>query len=298
MASSPASLHFGEAEVRRIVDIGMEAFAVSDIFPAATDDFVRTQHAAGVQGLRLGDAPQVELSFYGNVVRLGGKVLLIDTCCGHEKNRPARPGWHMRKTGPFLENLAAAGLTPADVDYVMCTHLHADHVGWNTRMENGAWAPTFPNAEYVFGEDEYRFWSAEYEAGDPENVLYGAYKDSILPVIASGQAKLATPGHSPCAGVHLEAARGHTPGNSAIHVESAGASMTFLGDVLHHKMQVADPDLNTRFCWSAEEARATRRRALEEAARSGAFVAGGHFMGEAYGKIARDGAVYRFEGVA
>lgn len=293
METAPRMMRLGEAAIAQIVDIESERFAVSDIFPDAETAFVQRLIAQGVMGLHAGTPPQLELSFYGNLVRIGGKTLLIDTCCGHDKTRHARPGWHMRQDGPFLDNLARAGVAPEDIDFVMCTHMHADHVGWNTKLENGAWTPTFPNAQYIFSDVEYRHWQDQATKQEPKSLLYGAYLDSVLPVIKSGQALLVEPNHSPCTGVHMEAAYGHTPGNSAIHIESAGHQLMILGDVLHHRMQLADPQLNTRFCYDPLAARDTRVRLLQRAEMEKAVVSGGHFVGGFYGYLERDGLEYQ-----
>ncbi|WP_051242817.1 MBL fold metallo-hydrolase [Stappia stellulata] len=294
MQPTPKTLKLGQAEVTQIVDIVSETFAVGDIFPDADARLVERLMSQGVPGFAKGASPMVDLSFYGTLVRIGGQTLLIDTCCGHDKKRPARPGWHMRQEGPFLGNLASAGVTPSEVDFVMCTHLHADHVGWNTKLENGEWVPTFPNAQYIFSEIEYRHWQNEALRAEPGALLYGAYEDSVLPIINSGQALLSDPGASPCSGVHIEAAFGHTPGNMSIHVESDGQQLMLLGDVLHHRMQLADPHLNTRFCCDPQMARDTRQRLLHRVVADKALIGGGHFTGQAYGKLEPDDAGYAF----
>ncbi|WP_164706409.1 MBL fold metallo-hydrolase [Methylobacterium sp. XJLW] len=139
-----------------------------------------------------------------------GKRILIDGCVGNGKVRDARPDWCNLSTA-FLDRLAEAGATPDDIDYVLCTHLHADHVGWNTRLIDGRWVPTFPNATYVFGRTEHAFWQAEHEKGARGPHLQ-AYRDSVLPILEAGRALVVDEDHVLEGVLHLAPAPGHTPG--------------------------------------------------------------------------------------
>ncbi|KAB7623337.1 MBL fold metallo-hydrolase [Alkalilimnicola sp. S0819] len=289
-----APLSLGAAQLRQLVDIPCERFGLHDIFPdAAPEDLAAVARRIGERHVDL-EQGALCLSFYSTVARIAGKTVVIDTCCGNDKERPARPGWH-RRQGDYLEQLAAQGVRPEDVDLVMCTHLHADHVGWNTRLENGRWVPTFPNARYVFAKREYDYWLDEHRAAGPEgNILYGSFRDSVLPVIDSGQAELVADGHSPLAGVHLEIAPGHTPGAALIHLESEGARAVVCGDLLHHPLQLLRPEVSTRFCVDPEGARRTRQRVLAELAGTETWVVPGHFLPPSIGRIERDGDAYAF----
>ena len=138
------------------------------------------------------------MSVHSYVVRTPKHTILIDTCVGNDKNRPSTEPWHQLQT-PWLENLRAMGVAPEEVDYVMCTHLHVDHVGWNTRLVDGRWVPTFPNAKYLFHKDEYAHWLAAEEAaqgGQGSGSSDGCFIDSVLPVMEAGQAVLVDNGHS------------------------------------------------------------------------------------------------------
>ncbi len=164
-------------------------------------------------------------------------------------------------------NLRAAGIAPEQVDFVMCTHMHADHVGWNTRLVDGRWVPTFPRARYLFARTEYehrrRNWEAAAGAG------YGAFDDSILPVVESGQAVIVDDGHELDGCLKLEPAPGHTPGNVVIHLQSRGERGVFAGDVLHHPIQVAHPEWSAVFCEDRVQSAPTRQQLRRHACRHG-----------------------------
>ncbi len=121
-------------------------------------------------------------SVHSWVLRTKHNTILIDSCAGNDKHRPSLPRFHQLKL-PFLERLATAGVTPESVDFVLCTHLHADHCGWNTRLLDGRWVPTFPNAKYVFSKAEQDHWAGP--AGR-QGFNAGVYADSVLPVVESG----------------------------------------------------------------------------------------------------------------
>jgi len=179
-------------------------------------------------------------------VKTGRHTILIDSCLGNDKERPTRPQFHRLRT-PYIADLARAGIRVEDVDYVMCTHLHWDHVGWNTRLDNGRWVPTFPNARYVMARREFAHWEAVHQRGE-ETPHRTAFEDSVLPVVRTGQSVLVDDDYALEDGLWFEGAPGHTPGNVVIHARSAGATAVFMGDVIHHPLQllkagVVDPRL-------------------------------------------------------
>jgi glyoxylase-like metal-dependent hydrolase (beta-lactamase superfamily II) len=226
-------------------------------------------------------------------VRTGRYTILVDSCIGNDKDRPTRPKWH-RRQGDFLTQLAAAGVTPDDVDFVMCTHLHADHVGWNTRLVNGAWVPTFPKAQYLIAEPEYAHWKRQHDSNPPEPVLHGSFADSVLPVVQAGQAVMVRMDHEVEAGLHLEPAVGHTPGNVVIHVQNEGRHAVLLGDVLHHPVQLAYPEWSTRFCEDPAQSAKTRRGLIECYADTQTRLVTAHFAAPTFGRAVRDGASFGF----
>lgn len=211
------------------------------------------------------------------LIRTGTHTILLDSCAGNHKERPWLPRFH-RLNVPFLERLQAAGVTPADIDIVLCTHLHADHVGWNTRLENGRWVPTFPNARYLFSRTEHAHWNPEVDDRRAKNPGRAAmFDDSVLPVILSGQADMLEGTHAIDERMLVEPAPGHTPGHVILKLRDGGRAGVFCGDVLHHPVQVHEPDWNTRFCEMPAQAAASRRRVLEHCVEYGALLFPTHF---------------------
>lgn len=283
----------GGIGIDRIPDLEDSPYGPDMIYPDATEERIR-ELAALLGERHISPDLELYLSFHSFLVRTTKHTILIDLCCGNDKERTARPMWHQRN-GPFLDNLAAAGVQPEDVDFVMCTHLHVDHIGWNTRLVNGEWVPTFPNARYLFSEIEYKFWIAEQEkSNDP--ILYGSHLDSVLPVMASGQADLVQGDHEVEAAVHLEAYPGHTPGNAVVHVQGETGHAVVCGDVMHHPFQLFHPEWSTNFCADAVESRKSRTALLDRFADSGSLILPAHFQSPAYGPIERDGKIFRLAG--
>ena len=215
-------------------------------------------------------------SMHSWVLRSGGKVILVDACCGNFKERPFMPRFHQLNT-LYLSNLEAAGVKPEEVDIVLCTHLHSDHVGWNTRLENGAWVPTFPNARYLFSDLEDARWNPRRMEGMDSNRA-AVYEDSVLPVVRSGQAQLLEDRINVLDSLlSIEPSPGHTPGHVILKLEDDEARALFCGDVLHHAVQVYQPDWNSAFCESPEQAATTRKAVLAWCADHAALLFPTHF---------------------
>jgi glyoxylase-like metal-dependent hydrolase (beta-lactamase superfamily II) len=287
------SCSLGDTSIHRIVDLESVRFPAQMIYPNVRPEDMEALTARF--GAHHFDEASLDLllSFHAFLVRTKKHTILVDLCCGNDKDRPTRPAWHMRN-GPFLDNLARAGVSPADIDFVMCTHLHADHVGWNTQLVDGAWVPTFPNAQYLFAEKEFKHWQREHEKNPVEPVLYGAYVDSVLPVMGSGQALLVQSNHEVGSGIHMEAAYGHTPGNVIIHVEQNAKHAILCGDAIHHPAQLAHPEWSTHFCSDADQSRVTRMALLEDYANTETVILPAHFQAPDYVSIVRDGKAYNF----
>ncbi|WP_372665942.1 MBL fold metallo-hydrolase [Amycolatopsis kentuckyensis] len=223
------------------------------------------------------------------VLRSGGRTILVDTGVGNHKERPYSPVWSHLDTG-FLGALAAAGVQPEDVDLVVNTHLHVDHVGWNTRLDGRAWVPTFPNATYLMPRRDFDFWNPANEhrprlGRGNQNV----FEDSVAPVHEAGLTQLWDGSHRIDADLRLELAPGHTPGSSVLHLESGGDRALFVGDLVHTALQIAEPETNSCFCEDPAAARATRRDLLGQAAETGALVFPAHFGGHGAAQVKRDG---------
>lgn len=230
----------------------------------------------------------MRISVHSFILRVDGRTILIDTCCGNDKKRSLPPV--NMQSWPYLENLARAGLQPEDIDLVMCTHLHFDHVGWNTRLKDGRWVPTFPNARYLFGRRDLEFFSKQRH----EELHREAFEDSVAPILDAGLADLVdtdTRVHREIGdGIWLEDVSGHSPGNLCVLAECGGARAVFSGDCFHHPVQIVRPDAAFFADENPEQAVASRMRLLEHYADTDAIFFAGHFGGEAAGRVERAGA--------
>jgi glyoxylase-like metal-dependent hydrolase (beta-lactamase superfamily II) len=284
---SRAGCDIGEIKIDRVVDMERLTYPYERLLP--NSDPKELRNLSAVMGSRLINPISLDLSlsFHSFLIRTHKLNILVDACCGNGKNRPNRLDWH-RRDGPFLNNLAARGLVPEDIDIVMCTHLHADHVGWNTKMENGQWVPTFPKAEYLFSELEYKFWCDEQsKSSDP--ILQGSHLDSVLPIFDSGQAVLVDSNHHIGTGLNCEPAPGHTPGSVVLHVEDEGKEAFVCGDVMHHPAQVRHPDWSSSFCEDPGMSARYRRDLLGRVAGTGTLILPAHFLSPYYGPVEKNG---------
>ncbi|QFZ17806.1 MBL fold metallo-hydrolase [Saccharothrix syringae] len=232
------------------------------------------------------------------LLRSEGRTILVDTGVGKHKERPYAPVWSRLDTG-FLDTLEAAGVRPEEVDVVVNTHLHLDHVGWNTRLDGRTWVPTFPNATYLVPRRDFDFWDPA--GGHPSRLGRGnqnVFEDSVAPVHEAGLTLLWDDSHRIDANLRLELAPGHTPGSSVLRLESGGDRALFVGDLVHTALQVVEPDTNSCFCEDPAAARATRRRLLGEAADRTALVFPAHFGGHGAVQVKRAGTGFAIEGWA
>jgi glyoxylase-like metal-dependent hydrolase (beta-lactamase superfamily II) len=227
-------------------------------------------------------------SIHSFVVEAPGLRLLVDTCVGNDKDRGGRQPFHMMHT-PFLEDLTAAGFPPESIDVVLCTHLHVDHVGWNTRLDGGRWVPTFPRARYLFGRREWQHWSAERDE-DTARIM----ADSVKPVLDAGLVELVEMDHRLSSEIWLEPTPGHTPGHVSVRLESDGVAAVITGDLMHHPIQVAEPGWGSHFDSDLDEARKTRRAFCERYGGTPALVLGTHFHHPTAGRIVRHRDAWRF----
>lgn len=208
-----------------------------------------------------------------------GRTILIDTGVGNFKDRPGFPLFH-QFDGPYLERLAACGIKPEDVDLVVCTHLHVDHVGWNTRLINGEWVPSFPNARYLISEPDLKYWGPNYTLTRPgELVNTGMFEDSVQPLLNERLVDTWDDTYRIDENLTLDLAPGHTPGNATITLRSGSDRAVFVGDMIHSPWQVAHSHVNSCFCEDPKPAIASRQRVLGWAADNNALVLPGHFAG-------------------
>lgn len=276
----------GDVTVTRIVELEVTG-GTRFILPDATKEVVRAidwlhPHFIDADG-------RLVMSIHALIVESRGRRIMVDTCLGNDKER-AIPGWNMR-SGPFLEDIAAAGHPRESIDAVLCTHLHVDHVGWNTMKLDGRWVPTFPNARYLMGRTEYEHWSAQ----DPAEQRDDVFDDSVKPVFDAGLVDLVESDHRITDEVFLEPTPGHTPGHVSVRIASQGAEALITGDMMHHPCQMARPDWRSTADTDGDAACATRLRVLNRYADGPVLVIGTHFATPTAGHIKRDGKAFRFE---
>ena len=282
----------GDISVTRVVE-SEGAFAPVDfLLPGFTNELLQANR--WLQPSFVDDANRVMMSFHSYVLRTPRHTILVDSCVGNGKERPLRPQWH-RQEFDFLDRLARAGVKPEEIDFVFCTHLHADHIGWNTRLRDGIWVPTFPRARYLFARREYEHWERMHRealAKGEDVPNHGSFSDSVLPVMEAGQADLVESDHQIEDGVHLEAAYGHTPGACMLHARSRDQHGVFAGDVMHTPVQLADPGLSSRFCSDPLQSARSRLTLCERYADTASILFTGHFPSPSAARLVRAGAAF------
>ena len=217
-----------------------------------------------------------------------GRRIIVDTCLGNDKENRRIPTWNKLQTS-FLVDLAAAGYTRETIDTVVCTHLHVDHVGWNTMLVDGHWVPTFPNARYLMGRVEHAYWTSQFEREDMTAVA----ADSVTPVWEAGLVDLVETDHRICDEISLVPTLGHTPGHVSVRIVSQGETALITGDFMHHPCQIARPEWSSTADSDPAEARRTREAMLTGLTGTPTLVIGTHFAGRTAGRIVRDGDAFR-----
>jgi glyoxylase-like metal-dependent hydrolase (beta-lactamase superfamily II) len=274
----------GDVTVTKVVELEATG-GTRFILPAATREVVRP-----IRWLQpdFADADgRLRMSVHALVVETRDRRIVVDTCIGNHKERSI-PGWS-GLDGPFLRDLAAAGCPPDAVDTVVCTHLHVDHVGWNTTLVDGRWVPTFPRARYLVGRTEFAHWQAYRDPDDHR----AAFADSVRPVWDAGLVDLVEPDHRLCEEIRLVPTPGHTPGHASVQIASRGEEALVSGDFLHHPIQMARLDWSSAADDDPARAMVTRREMLGRLADSGALLIGTHFAGPTAGRVVRDGDGFR-----
>ena len=275
----------GEVTVTKIVELettGGSRF----ILPQATREAVLPiswliPHFADENG-------RLKMSIHALMVEAPGRRIIVDTCLGNDKKDRRILTWNDRQ-GRFLEDLAAAGFPRETIDTVLCTHLHVDHVGWNTMLVDGQWVPTFPKARYLFGRVEYEHWSSQTERAD----MLPVFADSIRPVFELGLADLVEWDHQICPEIRLVPSTGHTPGHASLLISSNGKRAMITGDFAHHPCQMAHPEWSSTADFDPVAAEATRRRMFAELAGEPVLVIGTHFAGPTAGHVVGDGRAFK-----
>jgi len=276
--------NIGDFKVTRVIEMEV-AGGTKFILPDATKEAAleldwMIPHFATDEG-------RLIMSIHALVIETPSQRIVVDTCIGNDKERNI-PGWNNLQTS-FLEDLTAAGYPPDTIDTVLCTHLHVDHVGWNTMLVDGEWVPTFPNARYLFAEPEFTYWTT---SGDEDH--YGdIIGDSVQPVVDAGLVDLVDWEHEVCPGVQLEPTPGHTPGHVSIHLTSNGDEALITGDCIHHPCQMSRTDWCSSADFDQPAGQATRDRLLSKYVDTDVLFIGTHFATPTAGHVkALDGGGY------
>ena len=268
--------HIGDARITRIVELEI-AGGSRFILPDATRDACRpidwmVPHFANERG-------DLIMSVHALVIESQGRRIIVDTCIGNDKQGRAIPTWNGMQTS-FLVDLESAGFAPESIDTVLCTHLHVDHVGWNTMLVDDVWVPTFPRADYLIAREEWDYWRQEDDAHS-EAIL----SDSVWPIFDSGLARLVEMDHRLTSEVWLEPTPGHTPGHVSVHIGSRGENAAITGDCMHHPCQMTHPEWCSPADFDRDAARATRESLLAHWQERGTLVIGTHFATPTAGRV-------------
>jgi glyoxylase-like metal-dependent hydrolase (beta-lactamase superfamily II) len=275
----------GEVTVTKIVELEVTGGS-RFILPQATPEVILP-----IEWLRPDFADErgrLKMSIHALVVETPSRRIVVDTCLGNDKENRRIPTWNKLQTS-FLADLAAAGYPRETIDTVVCTHLHVDHVGWNTMLAGGRWVPTFPQARYLMGRVEYAHWTTQHERED----MAAVFADSVAPVWDAGLVDLVETDHRLCNEISLVPTPGHTPGHVSVRIASRSETALITGDFMHHPCQIAGPDWSSTADSDALQARQTRERMLTSMAGTPTLAIGTHFAGRTAGRIVRDGDAFR-----
>jgi glyoxylase-like metal-dependent hydrolase (beta-lactamase superfamily II) len=284
------TLEAGDLTIHRIIEQETTFLPAQELFPDLTGEVLAENRAALKAAKALDDSDTLILCFQSYIVKTPHHTILVDSCIGNDKPRPTRPKWNMKTDDTYMRGLKEAGISVEDIDYVMCTHLHVDHVGWNTRLENGKWVPTFPKARYVFAKGEYEYWAGQHEKAEVP-----PFGDSVLPVVAANKAEIV--GHDFAIGDHVKIlpTPGHTPGHVAFTFGRTREDAVFCGDLMHSPLQLRYPELSPKFDVDPAQAAKTRRSFLERYCETDTLCCTAHFPSPSAGKIRRKGNAFSCE---
>ena len=278
-------MHWSVGKVRITKMVELETVGSTRfILPLATNDEIRKlpwliPHFATDEG-------RLKMSIHSLVVETPTRRIVVDTGLGNDKQGRNVPTWNNRDT-PFLETMTAAGFAPDSIDTVLCTHLHVDHVGWNTKLVGGKWVPTFPKARYVFGKAEYEYWRDH--STEPDKVA--VFNDSVKPIVEADRADLIPGDHRLCEEISMIPTPGHSPGHISVLIESDGERGLLTGDVAHHPCQMAHLGWSSTADSDQRQSAATRLELFSRFADTPTLVIGGHY---AAGHIRRDREAFKF----
>jgi glyoxylase-like metal-dependent hydrolase (beta-lactamase superfamily II) len=287
-----ASFAVADLAIHRLIEQETTFLPAQEMLPGLTPDLLAENRRWLRKTGALDESDVLILCLQSYIVRTPHHVILVDSCIGNDKPRPLRPKWNMKTDSTYMSALAASGFSVDDIDYVMCTHLHVDHVGWNTRLDNGRWIPTFPNARYVFGKAEFDYWTEQHAKTE-----VAPFGDSVLPVVEANKAEIVE--HDFQIGDHARIlpTPGHTPGHVAFAFGRGRDSAVVSGDLMHSPLQARYPELSAKFDVDQKLAAATRRGFLERYCDTDTLCCTAHFPSPSSGHIRRWGDGFSCEAV-
>jgi glyoxylase-like metal-dependent hydrolase (beta-lactamase superfamily II) len=274
----------GDMKIHRVLEMQQPLFPARTFFPALSAELLDENRSWLQPTFIEPGTDKLILAIQSYVVETKHHKILVDSCVGNHKPRPGRPFWDQMKADTWERNLAATGIGIADIDFVMCTHLHVDHVGWNTRLVNGRWVPTFPNARYLFSERELAYWT-ERESKDATTCPW--ITDSVLPIVAALRADTVTSAHVLSDHVRCIPTPGHTIDHFSVHVGPTGADAVITGDMIHSPIQARYPELGMMSDYSSEQAGQSRRELFGRFAETSTLMCTAHFPQPSVGRIER-----------
>lgn len=279
----------GQLAVTRIVELEEPFLTPEKMFAEATEDAIAADRSWLEPHALCPHTGKLILPIQSYLIRSEHHLALVDTCLGNHKSLAGFKRWAGRDDPTYLGRLADAGVHPNEIDFVFCTHLHLDHCGWHTELRDGRWVPTFPNARYIFAQEEFAYAEREYrQKQDP------VFLENVLPVMEAGRGVLVDTDYALDDTFWLESTPGHTPGHCAVRLASAGTTGVVTGDLIHSPLQCAHPDWNFRFDDQPELARTTRRAFLERYADSGTLILATHFPSPSVGWFEAQADAFRY----
>jgi glyoxylase-like metal-dependent hydrolase (beta-lactamase superfamily II) len=281
----------GDITIHRIVEQEGGFFDPLTFFPSMTKELLEENKGWMTDGGYLDKDGNVVLCIQAYLVQTKHHNILVDSCVGNDKPRASRPFWDKLKLDTFEKNLAATGVRMDQIDYVMCTHLHVDHVGWNTRLENGRWVPTFDKAKYVFSDRELDYWTDQAKK-DPE--ANSPIVDSVLPIVEAKREQVVKSDFELNDIVKLIPTPGHTIDHYSVQVGKPGADAVITGDMIHSPIQAKYPDLGMRADYNSPQAGESRRKLFSCICDSATLVCTAHFPSPSSGQMKKDGNGFKF----
>jgi glyoxylase-like metal-dependent hydrolase (beta-lactamase superfamily II) len=282
----------GDLVIHRIIEQETSFLPALDLLPGLTPELL-AENRPWLRNAAALDADDVLiLCFQSYIVKTPHHTILIDSCIGNDKPRPLRPKWNMKTDNIYMRAMATAGFCADDIDFVMCTHLHVDHVGWNTRLEDGRWVPTFRNARYVFGKDEFDYWTAQNATASVPQFV-----DSVLPVVEAKRAEIVRSDYEIGDHLRILPTPGHTPGHTSFALGRGKDNAVFTGDLMHSPLQARYPQLSAKFDVDPAQAATTRRQFLERYCGTDTLCCTAHFPSPSAGRIRRWGDGFACEAV-